>query len=99
MVKAGQMPAHDWATVNCEPLKGKQVDWIVDRVCAGGNVWILYQVGKGRKREMYLIQGEHVAKVAPRTTLANLRELSVCGRFPTATALLHIICTWGVKTT
>ncbi len=71
-LKAAREPATDTSLVICEPLKERQLQFIERRLKAGGNVWILYRVG----RRVYLIHGKDAAQVAPRPRLLHLRHLS-----------------------
>jgi len=71
---AKEEPVNPNARVACEPLKPEQQNFITHRLAAGGNVWLLYGVG----RHKYLMHGSDHYQLAPHPKFQTLVRRNCC---------------------
>lgn len=74
-LKACAWPARKTTQIRPK-IRPAQVEWISRRAKAGGNVWLLVQVGTGKTRERFLIHGAYVEELDTGVTEPRLRQMS-----------------------
>lgn len=57
-------------------IRDAQVEWLRRRDKAGGNAWLLIQVGSAAKAKRYLVLGMHAARIQAGVTEAELADLA-----------------------
>ncbi len=66
-----------------------QIPWLKRRVEAGGNAFVLLQVGSGRKASRYLIWGKQAYHLEDGMTEKELLVISLCDPKASATEILR----------
>jgi len=77
-LKAAERPKKPDTPVRFD-VREAQVEWLRRRWSLGGAAWLLVQVGSGRTRDIYLIDGSQARDVQRGMTEKALREIAAFG--------------------
>lgn len=77
-LKVANRPARPTTPIRTQsPVKPEQIAWLANRWDAGGNAFILIQVGQGPEARRYLLEAPDAAAVAQGLTEDELRARSL----------------------